>query len=239
MIEKLDGDVHPKVMVACDDAEIGRIWAHSLQGRGIEVILADSGEEAFNAWVQHITDLIVIDMGPDPSQAIALCKQLRAESVTPILVFSTWTDEAHILDVYQAGADECVPKPISPSLFLAKANALLRRAWTVPAEALDSLQVGNLRLDPARRMLEASDGSRIKLTNLEFRLMHLLTSHPGRTMETETLIERVWGYSGIGDHNLLKNVVYRLRRKIEPNPNSPHYIHTEVGVGYKFMLSEE
>lgn len=239
MIEKLSWDVHPRVMVACDDADIGGIWAHGLQGRGMEAIQARIGEEAYLAWSQNIPDLIVIDIGPDVSQSINLCKRLREESVTPILVLSNWSDESHLLEVYQAGADECVAKPVSPALFLAKVTAWLRRAWNVPAEGLDSLYVGDLRLDPARRVLEMPDGSLVKLTNLEFRLMHLLMRHPGRTIDTDTLIERIWGYSGNGDNTLLKNVVYRLRRKIEPHPNSPVYIHTEVGQGYQFKLSSE
>lgn len=236
MIEKLSWDVHPRVLVACDDDEIGEIWAHGLQGRGMEVLRARICEEAYHAWGEHIPDLVLIDAGTEPAEAITLTKRLREESVTPILVLSSWMDEAHILDFYLSGADECVPKPVSPALFLAKVTAWLRRAWNVPAEGLDSLHVGDLRLDPARRVLELADGSAVKLTNLEFRLMHLLMRHPGRTIETETLIERIWGYSGNGDSTLLKNVIYRLRRKIEPQPNSPVYIHTEVGLGYQFKL---
>jgi len=237
MIEKLNWDVHPRVMVACDDSEIGEIWVHSLQVRSVEPILTNMSEEAYQAWGQVIPDLIVLDVGPDPMPAVSLCKRLREESVTPILVFSTWTDEAHLLELYHAGADECIGKPISPALFLAKVTAWLRRAWNVPAEGLDSLRIGDLRLDPGRRVLEMPNGLQVKLTNLEFRLMHLLMRHPGHTIDTDTLIERIWGYSGNGDHTLLKNVVYRLRRKIESQPNSPVYIQTEVGQGYQLKQS--
>ncbi len=166
---------------------------------------------------------------------IALCNSLRGESITPILMITDRQDESHILAAYKAGVDECVTKPVSPGLFLAKVTAWLRRSWTLPAEALDGVKAGELRLDPVRRMVENSAGQQIKLTNLEFRLLHVLMTNPGWTLETNVLIERVWGYRGDGDTNLLKNVVYRLRRKLEADLDNPSLILTDPGVGYKYF----
>lgn len=144
-------------------------------------------------------------------------------------------NEAHILEVYQAGVDECIVKPVSPSLFLAKVGAWLRRSWTIPAEAMEDLQVGDVRLEPARREVAIATGSAVKLTNLEFRLLHLLMTHRGQVLEPDVIIDRVWGYAGSGDSAALKNVVYRLRRKIEPDPSRPRYIQTVAGEGYTFQ----
>jgi len=179
--------------------------------------------------------LLIIDAHTFELDGIDLCRQIRAEAVNPILLFSPRGDEAHILEAYQAGVDECVVKPVSPALFLAKARAWLRRSWTVPAGALDCLQAGALRLDPARREVVTAAGSAVKLSTLEFRLLHLLMLHRGQVLSTDVIIDRVWGYSGGGDGALLKNLVYRLRRKIEPDPRQPCFIQTVAGEGYTFL----
>lgn len=105
----------------------------------------------------------------------------------------------------------------------------------MPAESLDIVHAGGLHLDPTRRLVINENKETFKLTNLEFRLLHLLMLHPGWVFRTEDIIQKVWGYYGNGDSNLLKNVVYRLRRKIDPDPGNPRYIHTEAGLGYKFL----
>lgn len=158
-----------------------------------------------------------------------------AEAVNPILLMTPRRHEAHLLEAYQAGVDECIVKPISPSLFLAKVKSWLRRSWTVPAEALNGVQAGDLQLDPARRELITATGSVVKLTNLEFRLLHLLMSHRGQVLDSNLIIDRVWGYTGGGNSVLLKNVVYRLRRKVEPDPSQPRYIQTATGERYTFQ----
>lgn len=231
-----DPGVDVKVLVVSDDPDTGRIWSYLLREKGLGVQLASSAEEALRIWNEYIPDLIVIDthFDLDGIQATLL---LRAEAIAPILLFTPHNNEAHILEAYHAGVDECAVKPVSPALFWVKVRAWLRRAWTVPAEGLDSLQAGALRLDPAKRQVMLGTEEAIKLTNLEFRVLHLLMSHPGWVMKTDDIVQRVWGFYGNGDSNLLKNVVYRLRRKIDPDPNNPRFIYTEAGLGYRFQPS--
>lgn len=125
-------------------------------------------------------------------------------------------------------------KSIGPPLFLAKARAWLRRSWTISAETLNSVQMDDLCLNPARREVVTASGSTAKLTNLEFRLLYFLMSHRGQVLESDLIVDRVWGYDGGGESALLKSLVYRLRRKIEDEPDHPRYIHTVTGVGYTF-----
>ncbi len=205
-----------------------------LRQRRLEVFQARTSEDALQAWQDEIPDLIVIDAPCVQVDPVALCRQIRAESVIPLLLLLQAQNEEKILDAYRAGADEVIIKPVSPAMFLAKINAWLRRTWTIPAEALETLNVGELSLDPARRKVFLAGGDSVKLTNLEFRLLHVLMAHPGWVLESDSLVERVWGYSGDGDKTLLKNVVYRLRRKLESDPARPRYILTEPGAGYKF-----
>jgi len=232
--EGFDPGMEVRVLVASDDPDTARVWAYLLREKGLSVQLAASTGEALRLWEEQIPDLIVIDTHSDP-EGLQTLGQLRAETIVPILFITSRNDEAHILEAYQAGADECAVKPVSPALFWAKVRAWLRRTWSVPAEGLDSLQTGELRLDPAHRQVVLGQEQVVKLTNLEFRVLHLLMSHPGWVMNTDDIVQRVWGYYGNGDRDLLKNVVYRLRRKIDPDPQNPRYIFTEAGLGYRFQ----
>jgi DNA-binding response OmpR family regulator len=224
-----------RMLLVTDDPEAGRIWAYVLGQQRSEIIAARSAEDALKRWEEEGGfDLIVIDVYTSQLNGIALCRRLRAEAIAPILLFTPRTDEAYILQAYRAGADECVVKPISPSLFVAKVNAWLRLSWTIATDTLDGLKAGTLYLDPSRREVKNGSGSAVRLTNLEFRLLYLLMSHRGRILESEVIVNRVWGYTDGDEGALLKNAVYRLRRKIENDPGQPRYIQTVAGIGYVF-----
>lgn len=227
--------VNAKVLLISDNIAAGQIWIQTLKQKGLEAVLVGSIEEALTRWIEDTLDLIIFDIYNPQLDEIDLCRQLRAEVINPILLFTSKSDEVHLLEAYEVGLDECIVKPISPLLFLAKVTAWLRRSWAVPAQALDCLQVGDFQLDPVQRHLLIPSGSVVKLTNLEFRLLHLLMSHQAQVLEPNFIIERVWGYYSGGDSSLLKNVVYRLRRKIESDPGQPCYLQTVAGEGYIFQ----
>jgi DNA-binding response OmpR family regulator len=225
-----------KILLVSDDPTTARTWAFLFSQKGLATELASSAEEALALWERDSFDLIVIYTQTSALDGIDLSKQLRAVAVNPILLLPFQGDEPHLLQAYEAGVDECIVRPISVRLFLAKVLAWQRRAWTVPTEALDSLQAADVQLDPARRELVTDNGVVIKLTNLEFRLLHLLMSHRGHPLDPNLIVERVWGCEGSGEGALLKNLVYRLRRKIEPDPSQPRYIEMVTGEGYVFRL---
>lgn len=222
------------VLLVSNDSESAQVWAYALRRMGLEVVLVSSAGEALLCWEHGRFDLTLIDVCGPELDGIDLARQLCAEAVNPVLLLMPSYDEVSILHAYRVGVDECVIKPVSPALFVAKVRAWLRRAWTVRAGALEGLCVGALRLIPMERAVLLPDGSSVKLTNLEFRVLHLLMSHPDRILPTEVIVERVWGYGG-EDGALLKNVIYRLRRKLEPNPDHPRYIHTGPAGGYAFI----
>ena len=227
--------INAKVLLVSDGLETRDAWAYTLRQRGAHVILTDSARDALDRWIEGTFDLIVIDACTSQLDGIGLCRRLRTEALNPILLLIPTGSESCILEAYQAGVDECILKPISPSLFLAKTKAWLRHSWTVPTEALDHLQIGDIALDPARREVVTATGSAVKLTNLEFRLLHCLMGHHGQILRPGVIVDHVWGYAGGGDNTALKNVIYRLRRKIEPDPAQPRYIQTVAGEGYAFQ----
>ena len=223
-----------KIMVVSDDPEIAAVWAFTLQQAGLATCLAHMTDEAVQRWAEELPDLVVVDSHAWQNEDIEVCRALRKESIIPILLFTSQNDEYYLLEAYKAGLDEVVAQPVSPRLFTAKVRAWLRHVQEVPSAGMEDLQVGELRLDPDHRLLWNGDGSAVRLTHLEARLLYQLMSHPGRIFETPALVERVWGRYGEGDSALLKNLVYRLRRKLEPDPYQPVYLLTEGNLGYRF-----
>lgn len=219
----------PRVFIVCDQDATAPIWGYIIREKGLVPILETSVERAMERSVEEIPDLIVIDLNAPHPQRIELCRKFRSLSASPILLFLPYNNEAEILEAYQNGVDECVVKPISPAIFLAKIVAWSRRSWTEP---MTPRQTGRLRLDPSHRSAVGSNKREIKLTNLEFRLLHLLMSRPGYVFPAEEIIQTVWGAEG--DVILLKNVVYRLRKKLEEEVGDNQLIKTWPG-GYSFV----
>ena len=228
---------HPTVMIVCDDEEIASIWAHSLRKRHILAILSSTVLELDGQSMTELPDLVIVDINSPKLDGIDICRQIRIETNAPILLFTPRNNETHILEAYQTGVDECVTKPISPALFLAKVNSWLRRSRSASAISPKRLEVGDFRLDTTHRQVMIKQSTIVKLTNLEFRLLYFFMVNPSWILESDTIVEWVWGYAGEGDSVLLKNVVYRLRRRIEPDTGQPRYIITEAGLGYRFLVT--
>jgi DNA-binding response OmpR family regulator len=216
----------PRIFVVCDQSDTAPVWGYILRQKGLSVILETSFEKAIERWPSEIMDIVVIDIDVPHQERMELYRRFRAVSVTPFLLFLPTYHESEILQAYAAGVDEVLIKPISPAVFLAKIMAWTRRSWTVAVDGLNLVNAGKNRLDPARRSLINPSGMEVKLTNLEFRLLHLLMSRPGHFFNAEDIVESIWGGYDSGDQVLLKNVVYRLRRKIESDPSNPALIQT-------------
>ncbi len=223
------------VLLLSDDLELGRIWTYALNQRGLDVVRTDLIQSALNSMDEQIFDLLIVDVYHD-LDAIQFCRQIRLTIPNPVLLLTPKADEQYMLRAYEAGADDCVTKPISPAIFLAKVVAWMRQTGHSSADE-QKLRLGDVRFDILRRTVMTPSGSVIKLTNLELRLLHLLMSHPNQVMPSDVIVERVWGYVGNGEGSLLKNVVYRLRSKLEPDPRQPAYIQTVAGEGYMFLIA--
>jgi DNA-binding response OmpR family regulator len=233
-VDELKSNYVPKIFVVCDRTDTAPVWGFILRQQGLVVILETSLDKAVDHWSMEMPDLVVIDIDITHQDPMLLYKKFRAVSVAPILLFLPAHHETQILEAYAAGVDEVVVKPISPAIFLAKIVAWVRRSWTLPVDGLSLVKAGKHRLDPTRRCLIDPNEQEIKLTNLEFRLLHLLMSRPAFVFSAEDIIQSIWGGFGSGDQVLLKNVVYRLRRKIEVDPGHPTLLQTWQG-GYSFQ----
>jgi DNA-binding response OmpR family regulator len=224
----------PKVLVVSNSMTTGPLWAYSLQEKNFEVVMEPNPTKILRRWAEEVPNLIVVDINTVEPTLLSMINSLREESVVPVLFLTQNKPEEYILQAYDAGVDECVIKPISPSLFHAKIKAWLRRSTSVPMYALDPLKVGRVNLIPSERAMVIENGPPIHLTNLELRLLYILMGRPGRTVSAEELISRVWGYGGEADNTVLKNTIYRLRKKVEIDPANPLIIQTVTSVGYRF-----
>ena len=222
-----------KVLFVTGDGEEGPFWASVLERHGLEAVIVEAGSDLLEGWEEEGFDLALVDAG-DRREGLALCRRLRASALNPILLLAASCDEAFCLEAYRAGADECIQKPVGPAVLVAKVAVWLRQAWTVRAEALEPVAGGGIRLDPVQRKVVAARDEGVQLTALEFRLLHLLMSRPGQVLAPEAIVRWVWGRGGDASSPALHSAIYRLRRKIEADPEQPRYIQTVSGQGYAF-----
>jgi len=231
MSEKLV--IGPRVLIVSNQQTTGPLWVFSLQQQDLHVMLEADPSKTLQRCEMETPDLIILDINLPEGQTVDLIKSLRAEMTTPILLLTPPRSEENVIEVYKAGVDDYMSKPVSPSLFNAKVKVWLRRSWSATTNTLDPVKIGGMHLFPSERLVIRDNGQPVHLTNLELRLLYYLISRAGQTVTTEELNQRVWGYTGEVDNTMLKNVVYRLRRKIESDPANPLIIQTVAGVGYK------
>lgn len=224
-----------KVLLVSSDLEAGEVLAYSLRQRNLEVMLLDKMQQAVAQWQADGYSLALVNECDSSLDGLVLCSALRQEATLPILLLTHERNELYSLRAYQAGVNECITKPIGIRLLLAKVMTWLHSTGTVPTDSLTDVVIGGLRLAVGQRSLRLPGGRTVNLTNLEVRLLHLLMSRPGQVLESAVIVEYVWGYRDADDTDLLKHLVYRLRRKIEPDPTHPAYIRTKAGTGYTFI----
>ena len=218
-----------KALIVDDDRVLADLVAFTLRRDGFEVTQAHDGEMALRRWADEQPDLIILDVNLPKLDGFAVCRRIREEADTPIILLTVRGEEDDIVRGLALGADDYIVKPFSPRQLVARAQAVLRRVGKTPALAIH--QVGELTLDPSRRELRLGEGEAITLTPLENRLLDYLMINAGQILTIETLINHIWGAEG-GDRDMLRQLVRRLRSKIEPNPAQPIYIETVPGLGY-------
>jgi DNA-binding response OmpR family regulator len=207
----------------------------ALQRAGLAVTTANDLERAMKSWLERPADLILLAVSGDP---LAQVHRIRTETEIPVVIIVDQAGEDLHYDLLEARSDLVIERPFSVRLLIAQIRALMRRAGNVPLSSLSTLSVGGLTLDPATQTVEVAGQPSRRLTHLEFRLLHNLMIHRGQILPTEVIVEKVWGYSGRGDKELVRGLVSRLRAKVEPDPRNPQYILTLPGVGYSFNAEE-
>lgn len=218
-----------KALIVDDDLVLSDLLAFALRREGFQVLQARDGEAALRRWAEDEPDIIVLDVNMPQLDGFAVCRRIRAQADTPIIMLTVRGEEDDIVRGLQLGADDYIPKPFSPRQLVARMHAVLRRAGTTPT--LGVRHVGVLTLDPSRREVCIKDGDSISLTPMESALLEYLMLNVGHILTHDTIIDHVWGPEG-ADRDMLRQLVHRLRLKIEPDPSRPLYIETISGLGY-------
>ena len=222
-----------KALVVDDDRVLADLLLFTLRREGFEVIQANDGDTALQRWNDYQPDIVILDVNlPETDthlSGFSVCQKIRECGDTPIILLTVRADEEDILLGLKLGADDYVLKPFSTRQLVARVHTVLRRAGktTLPAER----QVGALRLDTSRHTVSTTDGRVIPLTPLEYRLLDYLMLNSGHILPFDDIILQLWGPSG-GDRDMLRQIVRRLRAKIEPNPTHPKLIETFPALGY-------
>ncbi len=226
------------ILIIGDDVKSVNLLTFILRQEGYDVNSVVDRAQAEDAWADYLTDLLILDQDTVENTLLRLVEKIRGASSIAMLLLANAQTESDIINAYAAGIDDFLAKPYSYQMLSAHVNAQLRRARVVPSTLVPDLTAANLSLDPERHTVMLPNAQVKQLTNLEFRLLYCLMVNRGHVLSTESIIEKVWGYTGEGDRNLLKSLISRLRAKVEPSPREPKLITTVPGVGYTFNPSE-
>ena len=225
-----------KVLVLEDESSIRGFIVINLRRAGYEVVEAESGEEALERLRENPdVRVVLLDIMLPGIDGFEVCRRIRAGNTKiGIIMLTARSQEMDKVTGLMTGADDYVTKPFSPAELTARVDALFRRAG---GEA-DTADVGEISQPPfvlnlKNRSLE-KDGARIKLTQVEYSVMKLFMENPGRALSREEILDKVWGRDYIGELKIVDVNIRRLRLKIEDNAQSPTYINTVWGYGYKW-----
>ena len=224
-----------KILVVDDDASIRRALRSTLHSMGFEIEEASTGEAALESVRNARFGVVLLDINMPGMGGIAACREIRR--LLPglaILMISVRDQEDDKIEALDVGADDYVTKPFHVRELAARIRAAIRRAHAPRSEPNEPIHIGDIELDPARRLVRKA-GQNVHLTPKEFDLLHLLMSHPGLPMTHSKLLHLVWGPEYGGELEYLRTFVRQLRKKLEDDPSQPVYLLTDSHVGYRFM----
>jgi DNA-binding response OmpR family regulator len=226
-----------KILVVDDDRELRGILAFAFRQAGYLVFEAADSEQPLELFRTEAPDLIGLDVNMPRMAGLDVCRRVRSVSGVPILMHTVRGQDDDVVKGLDCGADDYMAKPFRPRTLLARVRALFRRAgMAAPAQ---EHCVGGLTLDVANQLLTLPGRPPVRLTRLELRLVQLLFAHAGHVVRSGRLFGHVWGSRGGGDRELLKQLVHRVRQKIEDEPSDPQYQLNEPGIGYRMAVHKK
>ncbi|MGD9703780.1 MAG: response regulator [Acidimicrobiia bacterium] len=221
-----------------DDDQIRLALRLALEDEGYDVREAATGREGLQMFEDAEPDLVLLDLRLPDMSGFEVCRQLRSNSIVPIIIVTAQTDTYDMVAGLEAGADDYVTKPVVPKELAARIRAHLRRVQlheTSPASSIGHVATfGDVEVRREQGIV-LKDGKEVSLTKTEFHLLCEFADHAGLVLSRDQLLERVWGYEYLGDSRLVDAHVRRLRVKIEDQPDEPRLIVTVRGIGYRLQ----
>ena len=227
-----------KILVVDDDRKTVDLLRLYLEKDGYHVLVAHDGRQALDITRQRRPDLIVLDLMLPNVDGLDVCRILRAESDTPIIMLTARTTEDDKLLGLDLGADDYITKPFSPREVVARVRVVLRRVGAEREQEPSTILFRQLAVDFVGHAARLR-GEPLRLTPKEFKLLETLIKQPGRAWSRLDLLEQVFGFDYEGLERTVDVHVMNLRRKIEHDPAQPEYIQTVYGIGYKFAEDDD
>lgn len=224
------------ILVVEDDTAVRNLITTTLETQKYRYLTANSGEAALLEAVSHNPDIMLLDLGLPDIDGVDIIKKIRGWSCMPIIVISARSEDTDKIDALDAGADDYLTKPFSVEELLARIRVTQRRL--ISMQGVTSQQTtfenGALTIDYAAGCAYLS-GAELHLTPIEYKLLCLLSKNVGKVLTHTYITQEVWGSSWDNDVASLRVFMATLRKKIEKDPDSPQYIHTHIGVGYRML----
>jgi len=225
-----------RILVVDDEPKIRTIVTSYLRQEGFDVSEASDGPSAVAKAERLEPDVIILDVMLPGFDGIEALRQIRTRSDVYVIMLTARGEETDKLIGLSVGADDYVTKPFSARELVARVKAVLRRSRAGSDTSSDTLTIGDLSLDHAKRTVTVA-GAPVELTALEFDLLAALMGAPDRVYSRGQLIEKVWGWDFFGDERIVDVHIRKIRQKLGDDPTDPRYIATVRGVGYRFMAS--
>ncbi|MED4460880.1 response regulator transcription factor [Metabacillus fastidiosus] len=229
-----------RILIIEDEIDIARIVKDYLNINGYETAIAENGQDAWHLIHTLNPEFIILDLTLPDIDGIELCRQIREEVDTPILILSARGSDTDKVLGLGYGADDYMTKPFSFTELVARINAHLRRFESLEKKKENDsiLQFGTNVIDKSAYKVTV-DSKAVSLSAKEFELLYFLAKHKNQVFTKTQLLDAVWGYTNYGDENTITVYVRRIREKFEIDPSNPKYLKTIWGVGYKFSFDEE
>jgi len=224
------------IIVIEDEAQIRRFLRTTLAAEGYRVIEAETGKQGLTEAATRKPDLIILDLGLPDMDGVEVMKNLRAWSSIPVIILSARSQESDKISALDAGADDYLVKPFGVGELLARIRVALRHvSSTAQGEEEGIFSVDELKVDMVHRKVTVS-GTEVHLTQIEYRLLTVLIKHAGKVLTHQMLLKEVWGPNYVERAHYLRIYMGNLRHKLEKDSARPHFLLTEVGVGYRLAV---
>jgi DNA-binding response OmpR family regulator len=228
------------ILVADDDPQLLRLVTRNLELEGYDVRAVSDGQQALDEIGRQVPNLVLLDIMMPRVDGFTVCERVREYSPVPIIILTARGQDQDKIRGLDLGADDYLTKPFSVDELVARVRAVLRRSRPTMLESAQGLRstlaIGDLHVDFAQHLV-TKQGCEVALTPIEYRLVAYLAQNAGRVVTQDLLLEHVWGEEYIGESHMLQVNINRLRKKLEPDPATPRYLITKVGVGYLMPAS--
>ncbi len=230
----------PLILVVEDDPSVRNLVTTTLKTNDYRFLVAANGEGAILEASSHNPDIVLLDLGLPDMDGVQVIRNIRSWSNMPIIVISARSEDSDKIEALDAGADDYLTKPFSVEELLARLRVTQRRLAIMPAKLMSDKSIfenGKLRVDYAGGCAYL-DGQELHLTPIEYKLLCLMSRNVGKVLTHTYITQNIWGRSWDNDVASLRVFMATLRKKLEADPDSPQYIQTHIGVGYRMIKVE-